>query len=124
MDGKKVILSEVLFDANSGKDLLSEEFYVLCFVLRVESRKTSQVLSLLADRLPLLDLGLAHLKRVRKVERSSAYVEILVGPVSALDSIPEDLWSKCGVPAPPSNEQEETELQVSPNQCPEVLTCR
>lgn len=123
MTEKKITLSEVLFDANSGKDLLSEEFYVVCFVLRVESRQTSQVLSLLADRLPLLDFGLSHLKRVRKTERNSTYVEILVGPVSALDSIPENLWSKCGLAAPPSSEQEGKEL-VPPSQCPGVLTCR
>jgi hypothetical protein len=90
-------LEEVLVDLHHGKDLSSNEFFVNVIVITVESKSTSNLLTFLADQMPLSHHGLAHLKRVRKKERTSPYVEIVVCPIDHLTNLTNGFWTSCGI---------------------------
>ncbi|RYH22716.1 hypothetical protein EON65_18805 [archaeon] len=90
-------IDEITIDEHAGKDLDSDYFYISVAVLIVETRKTSQFLQLLAEKLPLSALGLQHIKRVRKGDNNNKTVEIVLIPVDQIESVDKEIWSKCGL---------------------------
>lgn len=92
-----VRIEEIIVDPNAGKDLSSSEFFIPVVILSLDSKLTSKCLVLLSDVLSLSSFGLDHLKRVRKSERTSSIVQVVLGPADTVASLHVEFWEKLGL---------------------------